>query len=262
VFTGIVRDVTERKRTELEAMQQRAELTHMARVSTMGELAASLAHELSQPLTAILSNAQAAQRFLAGDPDLDHVREILSDIVRDNRRAGEVLRRMRALVRKQERQRESLDLASVIGDVVMLVRSDAILRDVRVSVDFVADLPRVRGDRIQLQQVTLNLLMNAFEAMKDCPAGHREVALRGDVDQAGSVRVAVRDRGIGVSADKPERLFEPFYTTKPDGLGMGLAICRSIVEAHGGSLWWEHNPERGATFFFTLPFDARGTLAG
>jgi PAS domain S-box-containing protein len=254
VFAGIVRDVSERRRSELALIQQRAELARIARVSTMGELAASLAHELSQPLTAILSNARAGQRLLASeaaDPAL--VREVLADIVQDDQRASEILRSMRALIRKEAREPEAIDLAGVVGEVVSLVHSDAILRDVQVTVAFPPDLPPVRGDRVQLQQVVLNLLVNAFEAMRDTPAGRRNVLVRGDRDPAGVVRVAVRDDGVGVAPDGTDRIFEPFFTTKHDGLGMGLTICRSIVEAHRGRLWLESNTEGGTTFYFTVP---------
>jgi PAS domain S-box-containing protein len=253
---GASTDITRRKQTEIELQEQRAELAHVARVSIMGELAASLAHELNQPLTAILSNAQAALRFMSSKPaDLQEVREILQDIVKDNSRAGEVIRRMRALVKKEELEVASLDLASLIRDVVMLVHSDAILQNVRIAHDLPKDLPPVRGDRVQLQQVLLNILLNAFDAMKECPATVREVKLQAQPDGARLIRVAVRDCGPGLSGDKLDKIFQPFYTTKGEGLGMGLSICRSIIQAHGGRLWAENNPERGATFFFTVPLE-------
>ena len=222
----------------------------------MGELAASLAHELNQPLTAILSNAQAAQRLLAIAPsDLEEVREILKDIVYDDNRAGEVIHRLRALVRKEHLEFAPLVLANVVNDVVLLLRSDAILHNVRILVEINADLALVRGDRIQLQQVVLNLLLNAFDAMKDNPVHEREVVVRGGLDGRNSVKVAVQDRGIGLDNEKQkaDKIFEPFYTTKRDGLGMGLSISRSIIEAHGGQLWAENNPQRGATLYFTVP---------
>src|SRR5262245_13772009 len=220
----------------------------------MGELAASLAHELNQPLTAIYSNAQAAQRFMAANPaDLDEVREILKDIVEDNSRAGEVISRMRAIVKKQEIAFVPLDLSSVIRDVVLLVHSDAILHNIRVSLELDPSLPPVRGDKVELQQVVLNLLLNAFEVMKDCPANEREISLRAAMDGADVVRVEVCDRGTGIGSDDLDKIFQPFYTTKRDGLGMGLSISRSIIEAHGGRLSAENNPDRGATFYFTVP---------
>lgn len=251
---GIGEDLTARQRAQDELEQHRQELAHVSRVSTMGELSASLAHELNQPLTAILSNAQAALRLLATDPpDVGEVREILKDIVEDDNRAGQVIRQMRALVRKEPPAFSPLDLAAVIGDVVLLLQGDASLRNCRVSLDFSAGLPRVRGDRVQVQQVAVNLLLNAFDAMKECPPAERQLVVRAGRDGASLVKVSVSDHGPGLQGEEPDRIFEPFYTTKADGLGMGLAISRSIVEAHGGRLWAETGKGRGATFCFTLP---------
>jgi PAS domain S-box-containing protein len=251
---GTSTDITQRKETELELRRQRAELAHVTRVSTMGELAASLAHELNQPLTAILSNAQAALRFMAGKlPDLEEVREILKEIVEDNSRASDVIRRIRALVKKEEVEFVPVDLENLIDDVMMLVRSDAVLHNVQISFEASSGLPPVRGDRVQLQQVVLNLLVNAFDAVKDCPVHDRQVIVRVEREIARMLKATVRDRGTGLSGDTLDKIFQPFYTTRRDGLGMGLAICRSIVEAHGGRLWAENNPDRGATFCFTIP---------
>ncbi|WP_082902562.1 PAS domain-containing sensor histidine kinase [Paraburkholderia ginsengiterrae] len=237
-----------------ELYRNRQELAHVTRVSTMGELAASLAHELNQPLTAIQINAQAAQRFMATDSvDLAEVREILKDIVQDNDRAIQVIRRIRALVKKGEREIASLDLAAVIRDVVLLLHSDAILRGVCVSLDIDANLPTVRGDKVQLQQVTLNLLLNAFDAMESRPASDRVVAVFITLESPGTVRVAVRDRGPGLSSSQLAMIFKPFFTSKREGLGLGLSISRSIIEMHGGRLWAENNADQGATFYFTLP---------
>ena len=250
---GASTDITWRKQTEIELREQRAELAHVARISTMGELAASLAHELNQPLTAILSNAQAALRFMNRKPaDLEEVREILLDIVKDNSRAGEVIRRMRALVKKEELEFAPLDLASLIRDVVMLVHSDAILQNVQIALELDDNLPPVRGDRVQLQQVLLNILLNAFDAMKECPSGKREVVLAAKIHDPDVIQIAVSDRGTGLTVDKLDKIFQPFYTTKGEGLGMGLSICRSIIESHGGRLWAENNADRGATFYFTV----------
>ena len=245
---------TRRRRTEMDLRRNREQLAHVTRISTMGELAASLAHELNQPLTAILSNAQAAQRFLASKPaDLREVQEILEDIVSDNNRAGEVIRRMRALVKKEELEFAPIHIASVIGEVVQLLHSDEILHNIHVELDCQDGLPNVRGDRVQLQQVILNLLMNAFDAMKQTPSQDREVMVRAHVNGDGVVEISVRDHGIGFPTDKLAKIFDPFYTTKHDGLGMGLAISRSIVEAHGGRLWAKNNTDRGSTFYFTIP---------
>jgi PAS domain S-box-containing protein len=251
---GVSIDITERKRAESELQRNREELTHVTRVSALGELAASLAHELNQPLTAILSNAQAAQRFLSAQPaDLEEIREILNDIVADDSRAGEVIRRLRALVKKEDLAFTTLDLAAVIREVVQLVHSDAILRNVRLSFEAHSKPTPARGDKVQLQQVVLNLLLNAFEAMRDAPSREREVMVRAQSNGAGTIEISVRDHGTGLTSDKLAKIFDPFYTTKRDGLGMGLAISRSIVEAHGGRLWAKNNADRGATFYFTIP---------
>lgn len=237
-----------------ELQRNRQELAHLTRVCALGELTASLAHELNQPLTAILSNAQAAQRFMTREPiDLDEVREILSDLVEDNNRASGILRRIRALVKKGEVELAPLSLASVIGDVALLVHSDAIVRSMRVTLDVDASLPPVRGDKVQLQQVVLNLLLNAFDAMAHCAPSEREVVVSAVPDGTGSVHVAVRDQGAGLSVDDRDRIFKPFYTSKRDGLGLGLSISRSILDMHGGRIWAENNEACGATIHFTLP---------
>jgi PAS domain S-box-containing protein len=259
---GASTDITRRRETEIELREQRAELAHVARISNMGELAASLAHELNQPLTAILSNAQAALRFLGKNPaELEEVREILLDIVKDNSRAGEVIRRMRALVKKEKIEFATVDLTGLIRDVVMLVHSDAILQNVKITLELKNDLSFVRGDKVQIQQVVLNLMLNAFDAMTGRPVSEREVKLRMEPDNSGFVQVAVSDCGTGLSSDKLDKIFQPFFTTKGEGLGMGLSICRSIIEAHRGRLWAENNERHGATFYFTLPVegeDGRG----
>jgi PAS domain S-box-containing protein len=256
---GASTDITRRRETELELREQRAELAHVARISTMGELAASLAHELNQPLTAILSNAQAALRFMSGKPaDLKEVREILEDIVNDNTRAGEVIRRMRSMVKKEKLEFAPVDLASLIGEIVVLVHSDAVLQNINIELGLDDNLPAVYGDKIQLQQVVLNLLLNAFDAMKNSSTARREVKIRLGLEDAHRLKVAVADCGTGLTSDKLESIFQPFYTTKGDGLGMGLSICRSIIQAHGGHLWAENNEGRGAIFYFTLPVEDSG----
>ena len=267
IQTALIADLllqhTRRRRSETDLRRNREQLAHVTRVSTMGELAASLAHELNQPLTAILSNAQAAQRFLDAKPaNLGEVREILEDIVTDNSRAGEVIRRMRALVKKEQLEFAPINIAGVIGDVVQLVHSDGILRNIRVETDCQEGLPSARGDRVQLQQVVLNLLVNAFDAMQDAPARERKVVVRAESNGAGTVKISVRDQGTGLASDTLTKVFQPFYTTKREGLGMGLTISRSIIESHGGRLWAESNADRGATFYFTVPImDSKATVA-
>jgi signal transduction histidine kinase len=253
LITDLLLERARRRRGETDLQRNREQLAHVTRISTMGELAASLAHELNQPLTAILSNAQAAQRFLNAKPaELKEVDEILEDIVTDNNRAGEVIRRMRALVKKEELDFAPINIVSVINDVVQLVHSDGILRNIRVQIECQDGLPRVRGDRVQLQQVVLNLLINAFDAMKEAIATERNVKVRAKTNGAGTVEVSVRDHGTGLTSNELARIFQPFYTTKREGLGMGLPISRSIIEAHGGRLWAENNADRGATFHFTV----------
>ena len=244
-------DITRRKQMELEAQQTRQELAHFTRVSAMGELAASLAHELNQPLAGILANAQAGQRFLAaGCTDLDEIRAILADIVEDDRRAGDVIRRLRELLRKSAPSRVLLDLNALIGDVARLLASDALIRGLSIVLDFDSKLPPVTADRVELQQVVLNLLLNAMESMAGPQVTGRMVAVRTACPRAGIVQVSVQDAGTGIVA--AASIFEPFFTTKADGMGMGLSIARSIIEAHGGQIWAENNATGGATFHFAL----------
>ena len=247
---AVVIDRTER----YELQRNKQELAHLTRVSTMGELAASLAHELNQPLTAILSNVQAAQRFMSADPiNLAEVREILRDVVQDNNRASDVICRIRTLAKKGELEAAPLTLAGIIGDVVLLLHSDAIVRGIRVLLNLDPNLPPVHGDRVQLQQVVLNLLLNAFDAMEFRSKHDRVVVVGAKQYNADMVRVAVCDRGPGVGADNLDKIFKPFFTSKREGLGLGLSICRSIVEMHGGSIWAENNSDQGTTLYFTLP---------
>ena len=243
-----------RRRSEMEGQRLRQDLAHVGRVSTMGELTASLAHELNQPLTAILSNAQAAQRILTSDKaDLVEIREILGDIVEDDKRAGEVIHRLRGFLKKSNLEVSALDIGELVGQVARLVSSDAIIRNVAIRVELAPGLPSVCGDRVQLQQVILNLLMNGLDAMRESGEGERTLVLRTVDGAPASVVVAVEDSGVGIDEADLDHVFHAFYTTKPDGLGMGLAIARSIVEAHGGHLEARNNPRWGATFSFTLP---------
>jgi signal transduction histidine kinase len=253
-IVGLVAQRRNRRRAELEAQRHRAELAHVARVSLMGELAASLAHELSQPLTAIHGNASAALHLLEqGRADQKELRDIFRDVITDQGRAAEVIRHMRRMFRKEDRpELVAIDLDDVIREVASLAHTDAALAKVRIVLDIEQRLPQVLGDRIELQQVVLNLLLNALDALKEVPESRRTVIL--EVKPVhGMIRVAVADSGLGLATGDPDRVFEPFYTTKREGLGMGLSICRSIIRAHGGDLWAENNDEGGATFYFTLP---------
>lgn len=249
-----------RKQGELEAQRLRQELTHIGRVSALGELTASLAHELSQPLTAILSNAQAAQRLIAADVvDLESVREILSEIVTDDKRAAAVINGLRALIKKGELELVPLDLNEIVAEVAWLLRSDTIMRHVSMSLDLAPRLPKVRGDRVQLQQVVLNLVLNGLEAMREPHAGARTLVIRTARDGVATLRVTVEDSGPGIADKDLAHIFEPLYTTKTKGLGMGLAIVRTIVTAHDGAVGVENIPPGGARFHFTLPVDPEGT---
>jgi PAS domain S-box-containing protein len=255
-FAGVLTNVTARKEAELEVQEQRQLLTHLTRVATLGELSGALAHELNQPLTSILTNAQAALRFLTREPpDLAELREILHDIVDDDQRAGEVIRRLRALLRKGETPRQPLDVNDLVGDVLRLAHSELIGHGVTVTLQLTPGLPKVAGDRVALQQVLLNLIVNACDAMRLDQPVDRQLTIDTTLDDEDVVRLAVADRGAGIPVDGIERIFEPFFTTKEHGLGLGLMICRSIVAAHGGRLWATNNPDRGATFAFTLPVE-------
>ena len=269
-------DVTDLRTAELDVQRTRQELAHVGRVSTVGELTASLAHELYQPLTAIMTNAQAARRMLAAaKPDVSQIHLILSDIVNDDRRASDVIERLRDLLRKGELEMVPVDLASTIRDVADLLRGEAIVKQVQVTLDLDGYPVVVLGDRVQLQQVMLNLLHNAMEAMTDERSRATTVSVRcrrmDDVPSTGSgqapstssaqtasmssglAHVTVSDTGPGLLAGAEETVFDPFYTTKKDGMGMGLSIVRSIVESHGGSITAANHELGGAVFEFTLP---------
>jgi two-component system sensor kinase FixL len=226
-------------------------LSHFGRVAAMTELAASLAHEVSQPLTAILSNAQAARRMLdRGVEDTTGLREILSDIVADDQRAGEVIRHLRAFIRKDGVDRGPVDVNAIVQDVVSFVRTAAIVRNISVEVDLDPGLPNAIVDRVEIQQVLVNLLMNAFDALSSASDRRAVVATR----KAGpAIQVSVKDAGSGIPVADLVRIFDRFYTTKSSGLGMGLSIARSLIETHGGQLWAENNKDGGATLTFTLP---------
>lgn len=254
VGISIVADITEQRKAEAEAQHLRQELAHISRVATLGELTASIAHELNQPLAAILSNAQAGLRFMAaGKPDLNELSEIFRDIVADDQRAGQVIRHLRSLLKKSEAERRPLALNNLISDVVSVVRSDAVLRNVSITLDLASRLPMVCGDRVQLQQVVLNLVVNAFEALVDVNGRPRKLFLHTHSPGDNQVHLDVIDNGPGIAPDKLDSIFEPFITTKLTGMGMGLSVSRSIVNAHEGRLWAENNTEGGAALHMVLP---------
>jgi PAS domain S-box-containing protein len=257
VLASII-DISERKQAELDAARQRNEMAHLSRVTTLGELSGSLAHELNRPLGAILSNAQAAQRMLAnGGVDVAEFREILNDIVSENKRAAEVIRRLRLWLEKGEVQQHSLRINKVVRDVLKLIRTDLISQNVSVDTELARNLPTVTGDPVQLQQVLVNLVVNACDAMVDCDIPERRLRIRTGIENGGdAVIVSVTDCGGGIQVKEVEQIFEPFFTTKAKGMGLGLSVCRTIIAAHRGKLWATNNAERGATFHFTLPKDA------
>jgi len=244
----------ENSRAALEAREQRLQLTHLSRVAMLGELSGGIAHELNQPLTAILSNAQAAQHFIAGKGELDKVElaEILKDIITADQRAGAVIQRLRALFKQGEAQLQPLDPNDLVREVLLIAHGDLITRSVEPMTDLAAALPQVQGDRVQLEQVMLNLVMNACDAMNTMVAGTRRLQIRTRT-VGGKVRISITDVGSGFRLEDYEKLFQPFYTTKPQGLGLGLSISRSIITAHGGTLWGTSSPGQGATFHISLP---------
>jgi len=255
-FAGAVLDVTERKEAEEALRNAQGELAHVARVMMMGELAASIAHEISQPLAAIAANADACERWLAGTtPTLDAARESVSLIISDGNRAVEIIKRIRALVQKAETEKVRLNINDAIRDVVALAEGEARRNRIILQTHLAEDLPPVIGDRVQLQQVILNLVMNAVEALSSVADHPRQLLVRSRRDESDQVLVAVQDCGIGVEPQNLEKIFDTFYTTKPHGMGMGLAISRSIVEHHGGRLWAVRNDGPGMIFQFALPVD-------
>jgi C4-dicarboxylate-specific signal transduction histidine kinase len=251
---GTATDIEDLKRAEQASREAQAQLAHINRVATMGQLTASIAHEVNQPIAATVANAQAALRWLEKDPpNLGEVRQSLDDIVSSGNRAGDVVARIRALVKNAAPQTDHLDMNEAIREVIALTRSEAVKNRVALQVQFAERLPSIEGDRVQLQQVMLNLIINAIEAIGAIDEGSRELLISTGRAEAGGVFVAVRDSGAGLSPQDLEHVFDAFYTTKSGGMGMGLAICRSIIEAHGGRVWATPNTPRGATFQFNVP---------
>jgi PAS domain S-box-containing protein len=246
-------DITEQKRTEEALRQAQADLAHVSRVTTMGELTASLAHELNQPIAAAVTNANTCLRWLAAaTPNLEEARAAATRIVKDGKRAGDIISRIRLLFKKGTLERELVDVNEVIREMIVLLRSEAIRYSISVQTELPADLPQVLGDRVQLQQVMMNLMINGIDAMKNVK-WTRELAIKSQRAQNEQLLVSVSDTGVGLPPQHADEIFNAFFTTKPDGTGMGLRISRSIVESHGGRLWAADNSPRGASFYFALP---------
>lgn len=253
-FRASNRDITRRKQIEIKEQQQRDELAHVMRVATLGELTASLAHEFNQPLNALLNNAQAGLRFLNREqPDLAEVTAALQDIVRDGKRANAVIQRLRGFLQPGLMRLEAVEVNAIVEETVALIDNELRANHITRQLHLSSDLPLVKGDPIQLQQVVLNLLLNAMEAMHETGSGQREIQITTAPENPDYLAVSVRDRGKGLQPEEVEKIFEPFYSRKAEGMGLGLSICRSIIAAHGGKLWASQNPDRGATLTFTLP---------
>jgi two-component system, LuxR family, sensor kinase FixL len=252
---GVVRDVTEQRRTEAEAGELRVKLAHVGRVTILGQLSAALAHEISQPLSAIQQNGETAQILLQREPlDIEQLRAVVDDLVRDNRRATEVVQRLRTWLKQGHMQRETISIQLLAQDVLTLVRSEATAKRVTVECTVPRTLPLVCGDRVHLSQVLINLVMNAMDASTHAPDARHRVSIGASVVEADQCcDVTVSDDGPGIAPEEINRIFDPFVTSKSDGIGIGLSISRAIVEAHGGKLWAENGARSGATFHFTVP---------
>jgi C4-dicarboxylate-specific signal transduction histidine kinase len=251
---GVTIDVSAQKQADLELQGQREEMSHMNRVALMGEMTASIAHELNQPLTAIANNASAGRRFLErGKMDGAFLQQLLEDMVADSLRAGQIIHGMRGLVRKDKSIRAPLDLNAVIADTIRLVSSDVLMRESVVTTEMELNLPQVEAVPVQIQQVLLNLIVNALDAVEALPPSERRIIVSTRSINGQTVEVSVRDFGPGLPADQSEKVFDHFFSTKQQGMGMGLTIVRSIIESHHGMISAENAPERGACFFFRLP---------
>jgi C4-dicarboxylate-specific signal transduction histidine kinase len=245
--------VSERKRAEEALRRAREDLAHVNRVTTMGELTASLAHEVNQPIAAAVTNANACLRWLTADPpNLEEARASALSIVKDGMRASEIISRIRLLFKKGSPQREPVDVNEIIREMIVLLRSEVTRHSISVRAELAADLPRVMGDRVQLQQVMMNLITNSIDAMKDVN-GRRELAIKSQRAEHGQLTVCVSDTGVGLPPQQADQIFSAFFTTKPHGTGMGLSISRSIVASHSGRLWAADNSSRGASFHLILP---------
>ncbi|HUU27665.1 MAG TPA: PAS domain S-box protein [archaeon] len=252
-----IRDITERKRAEKaieESKLLRKELEHMSRVISLSGLTASIAHELNQPLAAIRSNAQAAVRFLSWDsPDIEEVRKALVDIIKDNRRADDVIRGLRSLVKRENFELIDFDINTAVHEIISLLYNEVLEYEISIKMELADDLPPVYGDRVAVSQVVLNLMLNGIQAMAGLEIDSRELVVRTRQTDSTTIEFSVIDFGNGIGEDQKEQIFKPFYTTKANGMGMGLAICRSIIEANDGLIWFTNEPDRGTNFHFTLP---------
>src|SRR5438874_7104111 len=254
---GISIDISARKQAELQALRHREELGHLSRVAVTGELAASIAHELNQPLSGIISNASAGQRFIdRGDVDLRELRELLGDIMADGRRAGDVIRGIQRMVKKGASTRHRVDLNDLVMNVVRMIKPNAMLHSCEVQTLLGPNLPPIEADPIQLQQVLINIVINALDAMRNTPVSRRKIVIATEQNGDNTICTSVRDYGTGIPEEARERLFDHFFTTKAEGLGMGLGIVRSIVESHAGTVEAENVDGGGARFHFTLPAGA------
>jgi C4-dicarboxylate-specific signal transduction histidine kinase len=253
-YVGVLMDVTDQRRSEDALRAAQADLAHAGRLATMGELAASIAHEVNQPLTAIVTNARTCLAWLTRDePDLEEAQQAAERIIKNGHRAGDIVKTIRALARKSEPEMARVDLNEAIQEVLALMRSELRRHHVSLEANLPAGLEPVLGDRVQLQQVVLNLVLNAIEAMGGVGDLARVLRVNSQRGDCSNVLVEVEDTGTGLDAANKDRIFDPFFTTKPAGMGMGLSICRSIIEAHGGRLWATANPPRGSVFRFTVP---------
>ncbi|NIM27462.1 MAG: PAS domain S-box protein [Gammaproteobacteria bacterium] len=257
LFTGMVRDISDRRRAEEEARRRREELSHAARLSTIGELSSGIAHEINQPLTAIVSFSEACLRMLrSGDSDSDKLENVLEQIAAQGQRAGQITRQLRRLARKAEREHEQVDINRMVCDVLALVKNELETSNIALHLDFDESLPPVECNRIQLEQVVLNLVRNAMDALADVEPLARELSVRTGSGSDSGIVLEVEDSGGGLGDSGPERVFETFFTTKPDGLGMGLAISRTMIEDHGGRLWASQGAG-GAVFHVAIPIHGR-----
>jgi two-component system, LuxR family, sensor kinase FixL len=261
LMRGVLLDISERRRSEMELQRLQGQLAHTSRVSMMGQLATAIAHELHQPLGAILRNAEAAELFLEHDPpDLDELRAILADIRADDRRAREVIDRLRALLKRRSIEPLVLSVGDLLSNIGVLTRADAAARSISVEIECPSGLPSVMGDAVHLQQVLLNLVLNAMDAIEGAKGDKRSITVRAEYRGANEVEVIVSDTGPGLESTALSRVFEPFFTTKASGMGVGLSISRTIIEAHGGRIWAASDATEGATFRFTLPTEHRAVL--